>query len=202
MTKVNVLKRLLPIAVLALLSTGLFAKGKICINSYLRTDYAIITARPDVAESYRIKILNDEGAEMYASSRIKGAASFQKLFDLSSLADGNYRIELTSKNTTSVEKFSVVSHKLVRKDVEEKESELLTAFFRVAKEKLYVSHMNFEQAALRISIDDANGTEIYNSSLPKESAYSGMFDLTKLPSGEYQVTLVSGKNEYNYEFNK
>jgi len=202
MKKVSILGKILPIAVLVLLSTGSFAKGKIFINSYLRTDYAVITARHDVAENYKIRIVNEEGTELYASSRIKGVSSFQKLFDLSSMSDGEYCIELASKNASLVEKFKVKDHKLLKSETEELETELLNAFFRFSDEKLYVSHMNFDKAELGISIDDASGIEIYNSALPIESSYSGMFDLTNLPSGEYQVTLMSGNKEYNYEFNK
>ncbi len=202
MKKVNVFRRILPIAVLVLLSSGTFAKGKIFINSYLKTDYAVITARYDAAENYRIKIFDTEGEELYSSSRINGAASFQKLFDLTSLEDGEYTIELTGKNEKASEKFTIKNHELVKLDSDKEESEVLKAFFRVANDRLYVSHMNFDKAALRISIDDKFGTEIYNSSLPSESTYSGMFDLTNLPAGEYQVSLVSGNKEYSYEFNK
>ncbi|TRX72610.1 hypothetical protein [Carboxylicivirga sp. M1479] len=202
MKKVNVLRRLLPVAVLALLSTGAFGKGKIFINSYLKTDYAVITARYDAAENFRLKIVDQDGSELYSSSRINGASSFQKLFDLSSLEDGEYTIELTSKNEKSSEKFIITNHELIKADSKESENEALNAFFRVAENKLYVSHMNFDKAALSIKIDDKFGTEIYNSSLPTKDTYSGMFDLSKLPSGEYQVSLVSGNKEYSYGFDK
>ncbi|MCT4648656.1 MAG: DUF3244 domain-containing protein [Carboxylicivirga sp.] len=202
MKKVNVLRRILPIAVLALLSTGAYGKGKIFINSYLETDYAVITARYDAAESYRIRISDADGSQLYSSSRIDGAASFQKLFDLSSLEDGDYFIELTSRKGVSKERFSVKNHELVKRESKSVEKDLLNAFFRVADEKLYVSHMNFGQSMLNIYINDQFGTEVYNSSLPNESAYSGIFDLTNLPSGAYQVSLVSGDKKYNYEFDK
>lgn len=202
MKKVNVMKRVLPIAILVLLSTSAFAKAKIFINSYLKTDYAVITARHDAADNYRVKIFNTDGDELYASSKISGAASFQKLFDLTSLKDGEYTIELTSKNEKASEKFAIKDHVLVSVDGKKSDSEMLKAFFRVTNDKLYVSHVNFDKATLRISIDDKFGTEIYNSALPSESTYSGMFDLTNLPSGEYQVSLVSGNKEYSYEFNK
>ncbi|MBS2209986.1 hypothetical protein KEM09_01125 [Carboxylicivirga mesophila] len=202
MKKVNVLRRILPIAVLALLSTGAFGKGKIFISSYLKTDYAVITARFDVADNYRVKIFNKSGEELYASSRISGAESFQKLFDLKSLADGEYTIELTSKKEKSSEKFTIENHSLVKVNGASDDSEMLKAFFRVANDKLYVSHMNFNEEALSITIGDRFGTEIYNSNLPTESTYSGMFDLTNLPSGAYMVSLTSGNKEYSYEFNK
>ncbi|WP_430813879.1 DUF3244 domain-containing protein [Carboxylicivirga sp. RSCT41] len=202
MKKVNVFRRMLPIALLALLPAVTFAKGKIFINSYLKTDYAVITARYDAAENYRVRIFDTDGDVLYASSRINGASSFQKLFDLTSLEDGEYTIELTSKSETSSEKFTIKNNELVKIDSADEKSEMLRAFFRVAEDKLFVSHMNFDNAALSISIDDKFGTEIYNSNLPSESTYSGMFDLTNLPSGEYKVSLVSGGKEYNYEFDK
>jgi len=201
MKRVSVLRKVLPLAVLVLISTNAFAKGKIFINSYLKTDYAVVTAQYDDLDNYRIKISNVAGDEFYTSSRIKGVASFQKLFDLSSLADGEYRIELKSRKETSIEKFSIVDQRLVVNEGNEK-NDFLNAFFRVSDEKLYVSHMNFEKAPLRISIDDAYGSEIYNSALPKDSAYSGRFDIANLPTGVYQVSLKSGNKEYSYAFKK
>lgn len=202
MKKVNVLRRILPVAVLALLSTGAFGKGKIFINSYLKTDYAVITAQHDATDNYRVKIYDADGSELYSSSRINGAASFQKLFDLTSLDDGEYMIELTTKKEKSSEKFIIENHELVKADVASNESDVLKAFFRVANDMLYVSHLNFDNASLSISIDDRFGAEVYNSQIPSESTYSGMFDLTNLPSGAYQVSLTSGNKEYSYEFNK
>ncbi|WP_439182985.1 DUF3244 domain-containing protein [Carboxylicivirga taeanensis] len=202
MKKVNVIKQILPIAVLVLMSTGAFAKGKIFVSSYLKTDFAVITARIDAEDNYRVKLFNAQGDELYASSRIKGAESFQKLFDLTSLEDGEYTIELISKDNRAVETFTVENNALVKVNGVNDDVEGLNAFFRVANDRLYVSHMNFEQAALHISIDDKFGTEIYNSSLPSESTYSGMFDLKNLPSGEYQVLLTSGGKEYSYVFNR
>ena len=202
MKRVNVLRRVLPVAVLALLSTGAFGKGKIFISSYLKTDYAVITAQYNEEESYRIKIFDNEGSILYSSSKIRGASSFQKLFDLTSLKDGDYTIKLAGKKETSTEKFTIRNHELVLTDGSMSDTELLKAFFRVDDDRLYVSHMNFDNSSLSIRIDDKFGTEVYNSELPSESTYSGMFDLTNLPSGDYQVSLVSGNKKYNYEFSK
>jgi len=191
----------MPIVVLALLPTGAFAKGKIFINSYLATDYAVITANYGSTDRFRVKIFDETGTELYTSSRMNGS-SFQKLFDLTAFQDGIYTIELTGRKDVVSESFIVKDHKLVKPDNSEIKSEILKAFFRITDEKLYVSHLNSEKAVLSIRINDASGIELYNSELPSKSTYSGMFDLTNLPAGEYQVSLISGNKEYNYAFNK
>lgn len=192
----------MPVAVLALLSTGAFGKGKIYISSYLKTDYAIITAQHGNSENYRVRIYDEAGSELYSSLRINGSSAFQKLFDLSTLEDGKYSIELKSKKETSVEEFVIKGNRLASVVGSKEDSSLLNAFFRVSDNKLYVSHMNFSNAGLQIRIGDEYGTDVYSSDLPSEGAYSGMFDVTNLPTGDYTVLLISGDKEYNYEFSK
>ncbi|WP_430812003.1 MULTISPECIES: hypothetical protein [unclassified Carboxylicivirga] len=202
MTKANVLRRILPIAALTLLSTGVFGKGTIVIDSYLKTNYAIITARYDLSEAYRVKIFDEEGQLLYSSSQIKAATPFQKVFDLTSLDDGDYTIELTGKNGTSSDVFTIANKELIQSANTKVMEQSDLIFFRVAEDKLYVSHNNFDNKDLSISITDKIGAELYNANLSSETTYSGMFDLKDLPRGNYFVSLVSGTKEYYYEINR
>ena len=203
MKKVTLLKRILPVAFATLISISAFGKGNIFIHSYLKTDYAIVSAQNSFSEAFKVIIVNEAGETLYSSPRIKTSNSFQKLFDLSSVDNGDYKVILSGKNARVVESFSVVDHKLVKKEVETLAEEKKTnTFIRTSGDKLYISHLNFLNDELSIKINDAKGDEVYNSELPSESTYSGLFDISKLPAGNYQVCLTSGEKMYSYDFRK
>jgi len=203
MKKTTVLKRILPIAFAALVSVSAFGKGNVFIHSYLKTDYAIVSAQNSFSETFKVTIVNAAGETLYASPRIKSSNSFQKLFDLSSVNNGDYKVILSGKNARVVESFSVVDHKVVKKEAKKlAEAEKANTFFRTSGDKLYISHLNFLNDELTIKINDAKGEEVYNSELPSNSTYSGLFDISKLPAGKYQVCLTSGEKMYSYDFRK
>lgn len=203
MKKVTLLKRILPLAFAALFSISAFGKGNVFIHSYLKTDYAIVSAQNSFSEAFKVTIVNAAGETLYSSPRIKSSNSFQKLFDLSSVDNGDYKVILSGKNARVVESFSIVDHKLVKKEGEKlADEEKANTFFRTSGDKLYISHLNFLNDELTIKINDIKGDEVYNSELPSKSTYSGLFDISKLPAGNYQVCLTSGEKVYSYDFRK
>ncbi|MCU4174500.1 hypothetical protein [Carboxylicivirga sp. N1Y90] len=210
MKKVNVLKGFLAIAAIAFCSASLSAKGTVSINSYLKTNYAVVSAHNSELSNFRVKVIDEEGTELYSSPNIKNTSAFQKLFDLNSFKNGNYSVVIVSKGSKATETFRVENSTLVLTEEslkpsiekEETESARLSPFFRKEGDNIYLSHLNFDNSLFSISIDDMRGNEIFNSSLPRESSYSGIFDISRLPVGEYSVLIKSGKELYRYEFNK
>lgn len=206
MKKVNVMKGVLAIAAIAFLSANAFGKGKLVISKYLNTDYAVVSALGEPSSSFKVKVYNDEGMELYSSPYVSDANSYQKLFDLRSFSDGRYKVVFESRDAKVAEEFYVSNSELVlpkAKMVENKdENSKVMPFVRKDGNNLYVSHINFNKSSFYMSIDDIQGNEIYTSSLPRKTSYSGIFDISKLPSGNYSVLLTSGKEKYYYEFNK
>jgi len=206
MKKVNVLKGVFAIAAIAFLSANAFGKGKVVISKYLDTDYAVISALSEMNNSFKVKVIDDEGYELYSSPYVKDESSFQKLFDLKSFVDGRYKVVFESDEARVSEVFYVSNSELVLPKAKLAKSEIalntVKPFVRKDGDNLYVSHINFEKSAFSMSIDDISGNEIYSSSLPRKTSYSGMFDISKLPAGGYKIMLTSGKQKYYYEFNK
>nr|WP_321406061.1 hypothetical protein [uncultured Carboxylicivirga sp.] len=206
MKKVSVLKGVFAIAAIAFLSTSAFGKGKLVISKYLDTDYAVVSALSDASSSFKVKVYDDEGYVLYTSPFVSDATSFQKLFDLKSFADGRYKVVFESGDAKVSEVFYVSNRELVLPKAKlakaEEQANAVKPFVRKDGNNLYVSHINFEKSAFSMSIDDLYGNEIYSSSLPRETSYSGMFDISKLPAGSYSVMLTYGNQKYYYEFNK
>lgn len=202
MKKGVLFRKVLPLVGALVLSFSAFGKGNVFIHSYLKTDYAIVSAQNSFTEAFKVTIVNAAGETLYSSPRIKSSNSFQKLFDLSTLKDGDYKVILSGKNTIAEESFTVADHKLVKEEKEVAANEKLNTFFRTSGNKLFVSHLNFMNDDLSIKISNEKGEVVYNSELPAESTYSGLFDISKLPTGHYQIALTSGNKIYSYDFRK
>lgn len=201
MKKVSLKKGVLAIAAIAFLSASAFGKGKVVISKYLNTDYAVVSALGEANSSFKVKVYDSEGTELYSSPYINDASSYQKLFDLKSFSDGKYSVAFESRDAKVSETFYVVGSDLVLPQ-EQMADAKVKPFVRQDGNNLYVSHINFDKSMFHMSIDDVAGNEIYNSSLPRETSYSGKFDISKLPAGSYSVLLTSGKQKYYYEITK
>ena len=92
------------------LSTA-FASGNLRINTYLNTDYSIVSVFNTSATNLKLKVYDENGYVFY-SETIEAETNTQKLFDLSYLADGNYSLVLVGKNTRIEEQFVVKAKKL------------------------------------------------------------------------------------------
>ena len=105
------LKGLALVAVLALSLNTAFASDTLRINTYLNTDYSIVSVFNTSDANLKLKIYNEEG-DVFYSETIEAETNTQKLFDLSLLADGNYALVLVGNNTRIEEQFEVKAQKL------------------------------------------------------------------------------------------
>ena len=192
------LKRIILGIVLFLGANSAFATGNIRINSYLDTDYSIVSIINPTESILKMKIYDDAG-NLYYSKKVDATTTAQKLFDFSYLEDGTYKIVLTGKEENIEKSFEVANNKLVTelaKEIAEK------TLFRSNEDALYVTYLSFKNTAFNISISDVDGNEVFENSYAAEPTFSKKFNVEALPKGDYKVRLVSNKKEYNYAFRK
>lgn len=192
------LKRIVLGVVLFLGANSAFATGNIRINSYLDTDYSIVSIINPSESNLKMKIY-DEAGNLYYSRKINAATTAQKLFDFSYLEDGSYKIVLTGKEESLEKSFKVADNKLVTELAEQIAEKTL---FRTDKDALYVTYLSFNNTAFNISISDVAGNEVFENSYAAEPTFSKKFNVEALPKGDYKVRLVSDNKEYNYAFRK
>ncbi|WP_372756220.1 hypothetical protein [Labilibaculum sp.] len=179
-------------------ASSAFATGNLRINSYLDTDYSIVSIINPSESVVKMKIY-DEAGNLYYSNKVNSEASAQKLFDFSYLEDGTYKIILTSKENTIEEKFEIINNKLV--DASENIASEKT-LFRADKDNLFVTYLSFKNTTFNISINDEFGNEVFNNSYNSEPTFSKKFNVKALPKGDYKVRLVSNNKEFDYAFSK
>lgn len=198
----NVVKVMLLLAAVVLSSASVFAKGKISVSPYPKSSYAVISVEPSVEALYSIAIFNASGDVVYSSSKVENGAVFSKVFDFSKLEDGEYKIRLRSKGNPVVEeRFTVKSGALVSGDLK---ADVSAEDVKIWKKSdvVYVSHLNRNLNGMVVRLVDSRGSVIYDKSIPAELTYSGKFNVSSLPKGNYSLSFVSGNKAFNYEFKK
>jgi hypothetical protein len=194
---------LLAMLMIATVAGSAAASGKLKVSPYLRTNYAIVSAVVASNDGARLAIRDSYGSVLYRSHKIDNSETFQKLLDLSSLPDGDYKVVLEGKTIKEVSSFTVKANRLVSEmSVMASEAPKTNTFIRKSDDMLYVSHLNPELKTSTLAIYDKSGELVFTSTLPVKDSYSGLFKINSLPKGEYSVSLTTGKNSYNYEFSK
>lgn len=180
---------------------GTTTSGTISISPYLNTDYSIVSLNSSGAKNSLLTIKSSDG-EVYYKEWISNTTFTQKVLDFSYLADGEYSITLSGKgNTTIKELFTVENKKIVSLNKKE-ESTGLTSFVNHVDNALFVSHIALGVNSFGVSIFDNNNDEVYSDIFAGNVSFSKKFDISKLPTGNYQVNINSNKMEYSYAFTK
>ncbi|MGQ1786879.1 MULTISPECIES: hypothetical protein [unclassified Saccharicrinis] len=178
------------------------AAGNVSILPYLDTDYSIVSLSNQADKAAIFSIKDAEGETVY-KEWVNKAGFAQKILDFSNLEDGKYTAILKARGSEEIsETFSIENHKLVSQKEEIVSEEELRAFFNLVDNTLFVSHISFGSNTFGISISDALGDEVFEKGFDGNSTYSGKFDISALPNGEYKVSINSGNKEYSYAFRK
>lgn len=197
-------KGVLLLAALVLGSVSVFAagKGKIAVAPYLKTTYAVISAEPAVDALYSISIFDPWGQVVYSSNKVDNGVIFSKLFDFSKLEDGQYTVRLKSKGNSVIEEHFVIKSGVLLN--EEDSSDVSATDVKIWKDSefVFISHLNRNLNDMVVRLVDERGSVIYDKSLPAELAYSGKFNVSTLPKGNYSLNFHSGNTSFNYEFAK
>ena len=95
-----------------LVASSVSAKSKIAINSYMNSKLAVVSVLSPDADVFKIEITDNTGNTVYTTERVKNAATFQRLYDLSNLSDGKYVIKYAASTGSISENFEVKDSKV------------------------------------------------------------------------------------------
>ncbi len=198
----SLFKGLFLVAALVLGGATSYAKGKIMVTPYLKTSYTIISAEPALEGLYSLSIISANGQLVYSSNKVENGAYFSRVFDFSKLEDGEYKVRLRSKsNNVTEEKFLIKDGILVTKETTQEVSPADVRIWK-ASDILYVSHLNRNLNKMIVRLEDNNGSVVYDNSIPAMLTYSGKFNVSSLPKGNYSLSFVTGNKVFTYDFTK
>lgn len=92
------------------------AKAKVFVNSYVRPNYAVVSAVPsDDDVITKMEVTNDNGTIVYVTKRIANVKSAQYLLNIAKLEDGVYTVNFNFAKSGVVSKTFVVDNNVVVK---------------------------------------------------------------------------------------
>lgn len=192
-TKTSILT-ILAVAIAAFASA--VEKPKMNVQS-LNSDQVLVTFQNEKATGLEVSIYDNNGNIVYYKLSSKPIQSFNKIFDVKNLENGNYAMQVEINGLILKRELEITTDKIYIGDPEK----LSAPHFVLHDEKLIISHLNFENKNYRLIIYDERGL-VYEKKLANKSPLHSGFDLSNLNPGDYNVVLNSGTNEFNYRFKR
>lgn len=191
-------KRSLVIIIAVFAAVIVFATEKPKMNVQpLNADQVLVTVQAEKASNLEVSVFDKEGNIVYYKQSIKPVQKFNKIFDVESLDNGNYIMQLTA-NGVMLKRELEISKSKIKVGFSE---EYATPYFTASTEVLTITHLNFDNKNYYLNIYDEKGL-VYKSKVGNSSPLHSGFDLSELKSGNYTAVLNSGKSEFNYQFEK
>ncbi|MFD1314513.1 hypothetical protein [Namhaeicola litoreus] len=133
-----------------------------------------------------ISIKDQNGIRIY-KEEVKKDGNYAKSYNLSSLPEGNYKIEVEDKSMVKVIPLEITqSGVTVITDLEY----IIMKPVVIAKDNMVtVSKLSFSKDNFTISIQNGSGDLIYSESISNQVSISKMFDFSKAAPGSYIIRM-------------
>ncbi len=163
----------------------------------ISNERAIVSVLNENPAYFEVSILAENGDLVYYKQTSNQVTDFNQIYDFKNLADGKYALNLKVNDTKVINDFEVS-----RKGIEVGEARVRFApYFNYKNNELKLSYLNFDEENLNLAIYNNSGL-VYESRLGRDFNITKGYDLSRLESGSYRVTLSSYSNEYKFDLVK
>lgn len=163
----------------------------------ISNERAIVSVLNENPAYFEVSILAENGDLVYYKQTSTPTTDFKQIYDFKNLADGKYALNLKVNDTRVINDFEVS-----RKGIEVGEARIRFApYFDYKNNELKLSYLNFDEESLNLTIFNNNGL-VYESKIGRDFNITKGYDLSRLESGSYRVTLSSFSNEYKFDLVK
>lgn len=150
----------------------------------------------DVKLGNKLVIRNEENVELH-SEKISQKGDFSKIFDLSSLENGKYSIELHKDFEIIVESFLIDDNQVMYS--EDSEKVIFKPIVRNEENLILISKISFDKEPLMVSLY-YNNDLIYSETVTGDTILNRVYKLNKELKGDYRVVLYSNDKSYIHNF--
>ena len=158
---------------------------------------AILEISDNADKKYEISITDASGDEVYYKKVLGEQQNFKRMYDLSKLEDGVYKVEVNTDGELN-EQFVTVSPK----GVELGESiKVVHPFFSFKDDLLIMTYLNFGSEDMSLSVYDNDGL-VWSKEIGNKFELQKAFDFSKLDKGDYRIVLASEVHDYEYDLTK
>lgn len=169
--------------------------GKVYMHPLQKQAHATITLA-EFEEGYStISIEGGSNNDVYYSEILNTPQNFSKVFDLSTLDDGDYSLKVKVKNDIKERHFSIEDGK-----ISVMYENLAEPKFNAVGQKAFFELPNTGQTAYSISVISPKGEELYSSN-SNDEIIKKQFDFSSSEFGAYQVNVSSNVDAYSFSFN-
>ncbi|HDR51815.1 MAG TPA: hypothetical protein ENN90_09415 [Mariniphaga anaerophila] len=163
----------------------------------ISNERAIVSVLNENPAYFEVSILAENGDLVYYKQTSNPTTDYKQIYDFKNLADGKYALNLKVNDTRVINDFEVS-----RKGIEVGEARVRFApYFDYKNNELKLSYLNFDKESLNLTIYNNNGL-VYESRIGRDFNITKGYDLSRLESGSYRVTLSSFSNEYQFDLVK
>jgi hypothetical protein len=147
----------------------------------------------NLIENTNLVIKEVGGAVVYSEVIEKSAGNYNKIFDLSKFADGNYVIEFeVSIQITSFE-FSIVNGKFTSSDM--RKSVVFKPILTERNKRIYLSKYNPENSLLNVYIYNNKNELVFQETLGGKEDLGRIYDFSKV-QGKFTISMINENNRY------
>lgn len=186
------IKKMLFVAMLLTVVTGYAKEFKNDNPNNVITTFKFL----DVKKGHQLILKDHEGTVLHRET-IKRDGVYWKKFDLTSLDDGLYSIELSKDFEIIVKPFQIKSNQVIFLDNEE--TKVFKPVVRVEDFQLLISQLALNADSLKVELF-YNGELIHSDELKGRSILERVYSLSKTESGDYFIRMTSGERQFTKRF--
>lgn len=169
--------------------------GKVYMHPLQKQAHAAVTIAEFGEGYYTISITGGDNNDVYYNEILESPENFSKVFDLSTLENGEYTLKVKVKNEIKERLFSMEDGEI--SVVYENRSK---ATFNAVGQKAFFELPNTNELAYSISVISPSGEQLY-SAYSKDEVIKKYFDFSSSDFGAYQVNVSSKVDDYTFSFN-
>lgn len=152
----------------------------------LNADQVVISFLNNKVSNYEITINAKNGDIVYYKQSEKPAVSYQKIYDMRNLNNGDYKLSLKSNGMTLESNFTVTTGKIYFDDTQTN----FDPYFVFDGHDLKFSYLNFNLEKFNMEIFKEDEL-VYKTKIGKDFSINCGYNLSNLDAGSYKVVLSS-----------
>ncbi len=150
----------------------------------------------NVKKGNQLTIKDQEGTQLH-SQIVSKEGNLNTLFDLSSLKDGKYTVELNKDYEIIVKTLEVKNSKVIFNKNSRKV--IFKPVIRNQENVLMISKIAFDKKPMKIALF-YNDETIYSETVKCDSILNRVYKLDKKEKGDYKVIVYNNNRSYMYDF--
>jgi hypothetical protein len=188
------MKTALLVTVFALMGSTVFASGNLKVNmAQSSSEEAVVEASNVEAEFFEVEIMDEFGDRFFRKKTEDKSFTYKRKYDLSTLEDGTYFMNITHGDEKYMKEFTVRSGDIQVVN----QRKVVDPYFKVDGEMVKLSYLNFPNDNMSIAVFD-EGKLLHEEKLEAQFAVHKALDLSDLRPGNYKVVFASGIDIFEY----